>query len=366
MSPVTLLTGADGYLGRATARALLAERDDRLLLAVRPGPDGFAAKRDRLWHALGEPAAGRVTIVPADLREDGALDGLDPEPVTQVVHAAAVTRFNAGREEAETVNLRGTAQAAAFAARCPRLQRFTLLSTLYTAGRHTGEVYEKRHDEAGFANNYEWSKWAAEDLLWEEHGDLPCSVLRLPTVIADDDSGRVVQQNAFHNTLKLYYYGLLSLVPGDRGTPLNFGTARFTVAAIMQLLDPAVPEGVYHACPGPEAVADLGTMTDTVFGRYERDEGYRRRKLLRPIYCDQDSFYDLIDASYSMRGGPIYDAMLSVAPFARQLYLPKTFRNDALRAVWPGYRAPDPAGLIAATTDWLVATRWGRNTLEDA
>jgi hypothetical protein len=42
------------------------------------------------------------------------------------------------------------------------------------------------------------------------------------------------------------------------------------------------------------------------------------------------------------------------------LYRPKTFRNDALLASWPGYRAPDPVALVAAVCEHLVASRWGR------
>jgi nucleoside-diphosphate-sugar epimerase len=367
MTGTILLTGADGYLGSRLAAALLADGDDRLLLTIKggAGTGEFTARRQRLERVLGPGHAARVTIVPADLRHGGVLDGVSTSGVTRVVHAAAVTRFNVERAEADAANVAGTAQVTAFAARCDRLERFVFVSTLYSAGRRQGDVFEKRFDEAGFVNHYEWSKWAAEEHVLETLDGLPVSVVRLPTIIADDDSGRVVQQNAYHNTMKLYYYGLLSLVPGDRVTPINVATAEFAVRAIAQLLDPAVPEGIYHACPGPEAVADLGTLTDTVFDLHEQDEGYRRRKLMRPIYCDEESFYDLVEASRSMKGGPIYQAMLSVSPFARQLYLPKIFRNDALRAQWAGYHVPDPAALIAATTRWLVATRWGRSAQEE-
>lgn len=375
MTGTTLVTGADGYLGGKIAKALLAGSDDQLLLGVKTaglagsasfaGSAGFADRRGRLERDLGPAAAGRIAVIPADLSHDGALDGIDPRRVTRVLHSAAITRFSVGRDEAQAANVEGTARVADFAARCDHLERLTVISTLYAAGRRQGDVFEKRHDDAGFVNYYEWSKWAAEDHVWERHAGLPCSVLRLPTIIADDDSGRVGQHNAFHNTFKLYYYGLLSVVPGDRVTPINLASAEFAVSAIMALLDPSVPDGVYHACPGPDAVASLGTLTDTVFDLFERDENYRKRKLMRPMYCDEESFYDLVEASAAMKGGPIHQAMHSVAPFARQLFRPKVFRNDALRAQWAGYRAPDPVDLITATAGWLVATRWGRNAREE-
>jgi nucleoside-diphosphate-sugar epimerase len=363
----TLITGADGYLGRRVAHALLAGSDDHLLLAVRAGNRAeFAAKRERLEHEFAALGSRRITMIAADLRREDALRDVDPAPVTHIVHAAAVTRFNVGRDEALAVNVGGTQRVAQFATACGNLQRLTALSTLYAAGRRQGDIFENRHDDVGFVNNYEWSKWAAEERIWQAYPDLPCLILRLSTVIADDDTGQVSQHNAFHNTLKLYYYGLLSLVPGDPATPINLATAEFTIAAIMQLLEPGVPCGVYHVCPGPEAVPTLSNVIDVVMATFERDSSYARRKLLRPVFCDQASFDDLVDASSGVRHGPIHEAVTSVSPFATQLFLPKVFRNDALRAVWPTYKAPDPIALITTTVTCLVASRWGRSTAEDS
>jgi nucleoside-diphosphate-sugar epimerase len=368
MPETTLLTGADGYLGGNLARAMLAGTDHRLVLAVKgtAGGGDFADRCRRLDHELGSLGHRRVTFVPADLRRRDALAEIDPRQVDHVVHAAAITRFNVEHEDARAANVEGTARVADFAARCDNLKRLTVLSTLYAAGRRSGDVAEERLEETKFANHYEWSKWACEDYVLRTHGDLPWSVLRLPTIVAEDDTGRVMQQNAFHNTLKLWYYGLLSLVPGDRITPINIATSEFAVNGIMHLLDLAVPAGIYHVCPGPESVPQFGTMIDTIFDRFELSEDYRRRKLLRPIFCDEDSFYDLVEAASTMKGGPIYQGVMSVAPFARQLFLPKDFRNDALRAVWPGYKVPAPRDLVSATTNWLVASRWGRIDVENA
>src|SRR5262249_54931677 len=248
--------------------------------------------------------------------------------------------------------------------RCARLRRLALLSTLYSAGLRSGEIAERRHDDAGFANHYEWSKWAAEETVLAAR-DLPASVLRLPTVIADGDDGQVSQYNAFHNTLKLYFYGLLSLLPGLASTPLSLATAAFTTAAITRLLDPGVPDGIYHVCPDPAGTPRLDELITTAFGVFERDQRFRRRQVLRPAYCDQESFNDLVTAGAKFQGGLIQEALGSAAPFGTQLSLPKTFRNDALRAAWPGYQAPDPVALVAATAERLVASRWGRQSQEE-
>jgi nucleoside-diphosphate-sugar epimerase len=326
----TLITGADGYLGSRIAAAL---PDDELVLAVRRERGGF----------------DRGTVVPVDLREQNPFAGVDPRRITRIVHAAAVTRFDVDRNTANQVNVAGTGKVRQFAERCDRLERLVLLSTLYSAGRRRGDVDEVRHDDAGFVNHYEWSKWAAEETLV----GFPATVVRLPTVIADDSSGAIGQYNAFHHTLRLYYYGLLTLLPGDPATPLSFATAAFTVGAVTALLD-AEP-GIYHACPGP---ISLGATVDTAFTVFERDARFRRRMLPRPITCDRDSFRDLVSAARGLRGGPIEAAMGSVAPFAEQLYLPKSFRTDRLRAAWPGYRATDPVALVESVCANLIARKF--------
>ncbi|MFC5031406.1 NAD-dependent epimerase/dehydratase family protein [Streptomyces sp. So13.3] len=365
MRGTTVITGADGYLGRRLAAALLDDGDDDLILAVRAASAiELDSKWERLAEELGPDAAGRTRCVAADVRHDSLLSDVDPGVVTRIVHGAAVTRFNVERDIAADINVAGAVRLRAFAGRCENLQRFALLSTLYAAGSHQGDIAEERLPDAGFVNHYEWSKWAAEEQLLGAAGEMPVSVLRLPTVIADDDSGHVTQYNVFHNTLKLFHYGLLSLLPGDEKTPLSLATAAFTVSAVTRLLDPAVADGVYHVCPDPARTPTLGELVDLAFSVFERDSGFRRRGLIRPVPCDRESFDDLLHAATGLRAGPLHQSLASVSPFAAQLYLPKTFRNEALRAAWPAYAAPDPYALTEATCTRLVTSKWGRRPEE--
>jgi nucleoside-diphosphate-sugar epimerase len=276
---------------------------------------------------------------------------VDPGRITRIIHAAAVTRFDVSRETARRVNVDGTAHVRAFAERCRRLDRLVLLSTLYAAGRREGPVPEVRLDDAGFVNHYEWSKWTAEERLLEPPG-LPVTVIRLPTVIADDPTGAIGQYNAFHHTLRLYGHGLLTLLPGDPATPLSLAPASFTVAAVTALL--GAEPGIYHACASP---VTLGTVVATAFAAFARDDAFRRRMLPPPVPCDLASFRAMAAAVRGLRGGPLPAAFASVAPFAEQLYRPKDFRCDRLRAAWPAYRAPDPVALVGSVSANLIARR---------
>jgi nucleoside-diphosphate-sugar epimerase len=315
----TLLTGASGYLGKQLADAL----DDDVVPLVRSAPDQAIA---------------------------AALAAIDPGRITAIVHTAAVTRFNVDRQTARRVNLDGTISVAEFAGRCPRLDRFTYVSTLYAAGRHTGGIAEQPLTDVGFVNHYEWSKHAAETALLER--DLPLRIVRLPTLIADDDTGTSVgQYNAFHNTLKLYYFGLLSLVPGELDTPLALGSAGYVIRAMLD-----ASTAIRHACPAPADTITLGELIDVAFNVFEKDEAFRRRTLLRPLACDLASFKDLVQVADGFKGGPINQALGSVAPFAEQLYLPKTF-------LAPHARPVNIRRLVENVCATLVRTRFGRNRM---
>jgi nucleoside-diphosphate-sugar epimerase len=357
----TLITGADGYLGRLLAERLLRDTDDRLTLTVRTAdPARWAALRLLLDQR-------RVDVVPADLRDPDPFATVDPAGITTIVHTAAVTAFNVDRPTARAVNVEGTGRLAAFARGCPRLTRLLTLSTLFSAGRRTGTVAETEHDPAvGFVNHYEWSKWAAEHRLRTDAAGLPLTIARLATIVADDDTGTVGQHNAFHNTLKLFCYGLLSLMPGDPKTPLYLATGEFTGRGLAHLARPDVPAGIYHLAPAPGEVLPLGELVDLAFDAFERDPGFRRRRLLRPAFCDIDGFRDLVEGSRGFGASPMRQALDSVAPFAEQMFLAKDFDSSRLRASWPGVPATDPRRLVEATCTHLVRTRWGRGIRREA
>jgi nucleoside-diphosphate-sugar epimerase len=358
VSGTTLFTGADGYLGGHLAARVLAESDEQVVLAVRAADDAeFRDKQARLSRRLPPEASDRISYARLDLRGDDPFRDVDPGRVTRVVHAAAVTRLNVGYNDALTVNVNGTSRAIEWARRCPRLRRFALISTLYASGRTQGMVEEGPLPDSGFVNHYEWSKWASERLVIRAAADMPVSILRVPTLIAEDDSGRVVQFNAFHNTLKLLFYGILSLFPGTPATRLPTSTAAFAAAATTRLLDDSTPAGIYNVCP--DSTATLGELMDAAFGVFERDDRFRRRDIARPTYCRFEDFADALRAGHNE--GLVGTSLESVAPFAEQLCIMKEFQTDALRTHWPDYQVPDPVELTTAATSYLVQTRWGRH-----
>lgn len=350
-----LLTGATGYLGRRLARRLLEQGTPRLVLAVR----GSEARAD-LTTALSA-YHDRLGFLQVDLTSPDPLGGVSDDDlanVTDVIHAAAVTRFNVERELAQRVNVDGTRSVVALARRCPRLRMFGYVSTLYSTGLRDGAVGEELCGDAGFANHYEWSKWAAEHVV-AEADDLPSRILRVATVIADDLTGAVTQHNAFHETLKLCFYGLLSLLPGRATTPMYVVTGDFVTDAVVDLMAAESTAGVFHVSHDRSAALTLGEVLDIVFECFESCEDFRRKGILRPLLADAESFELLVEGVSPMAGSIVTQALVNVSPFARQLYVEKDVTTDRLRSVTASPPA-DPRQLVAATVQSLVETRWGR------
>jgi thioester reductase-like protein len=357
----TLITGVTGYVGARLAERLLATTDDDVILWVHAADIAEArAKVAKLAPRFAAHEA-RLTWAHGELGADAPFADVDANGVRAVVHAAAVTRFNVDEATAQRVNTEGAAKVFDFAARCPRLEDLTYVSTAYAAGLAEGPLREVRFDDAaGFANHYERSKFRAEEILFDRFGGLPSRVARVATIIADDAGGVVTQQNAVHNTLKLFFHGLISLVPGKTDTPLYFVTGEEVVEALTKLVGGRGPRGVFHLAHRREESLTLDELIDIAFATFAEDAQFVNRRVLKPLYTDAESFDMLVDGLDAFGGDVLKQAVTSVAPFARQLFVTKEF-DDTRAREHAGWRADDPRALTRATCAWLVKTRWGKN-----
>lgn len=304
-------------------------------------------------------------------RAEGDLAGAEPfanvtseqrRRITHIVHAGAITRFDVDRDAALAVNVEGTEKVLKFARSCSRLESLGVVSSVYATGLRGGTIAERLYDDsAGFANDYEWSKWEAEQRVAATGEELPWRILRVATVVADDDLGSVTQHNAFHETLKLWFHGLLPLVPGDSASRLYLVTGDFVADAIVALMDRSTPGGVFHVSHAAGESLSLGQALEVVADAFEAVDAFRRRRVLRPLLGDQETFDLLACGVTTFGGGMVRQALQSVVPFARQLFVVKELDNRRLRGVLGrSYAAPDATELIRRTCEWLIATRWGR------
>jgi nucleoside-diphosphate-sugar epimerase len=346
---VTLISGADGHVGKALASWLLEHSDHDLLLFVR------GEKREKLG-ALADDA--RCRIVQGDLRDAEPFSEIEGDQVTGILHCAAVTNFAVDKKTAREVNVEGTEKLIGFAESCPRLRRFGFASSLYAAGLRDGELAEAACDNtAPFANHYEWSKWNAEALI-RDADKLPWQIYRVATILGEDASGVVVQQNVIHNTLRLLYYGLLSVIPGDPNTRVYMVSTEFTANAIGRLFLDAADDQTFHISDAGDDAVTLGELADTAYASFLRDARFAKQGILKPLFCDHESFETLVQG-IGQFGGAVSQALDSIAPFAAQLYCDKDVQTDRATEALGGMRMPDSKELLSAVSDYLVETRWG-------
>jgi nucleoside-diphosphate-sugar epimerase len=352
-----LVTGADGHVGRLLVRHYLDATDRALLLWTRARDPRSALARMAGAVAPADLATGRVRLAGGDLRQVNPFASVDPDEVGAVVHLAAATSFNVGAAEADAVNREGTARVLALARRCPRLRSVCLAGTVYASGLRSGDVRESAWDRPhGFANEYERSKWEAETVALAAPPDVPLSIVRLATVVADDASGATSVHNAVHNTLNLLRHGLLSLMPGDADNPVYLITGALAVQALAAAVNTSA-DGFFHAAHRAEDSLTLGAALEVAFEVFAADESFTGRRISRPRFADLTSFELLAEGAGFFGGGILGEALASLLPFSRQLYVAKQVENDRLRRLLPGYRAEDPGELLRATCTALLRPR---------
>ncbi len=366
MSKRVLISGGGGYLGFRTALKYLQETDARLLLTVHASNDEeLAQKSERLLAAVGK-YADRVQPVRFELEEDEPLRDLDPSEIDEIIHSAAVTRFNVEADIAQTVNINGTEKVLKFASKCPRLQSFGMLSSVYASGMRKGEIPETRlSNNDGFANHYELSKWSGEELLFNGYSNLPWKVFRVATVLADRSDGTTIQQNAVHNTLKLFYYGLISLIPGSADTPVYLVNGDFVAQSVFEGMQNFPEKKIYHVCHSQEHSIKLGELIDLAYETYSKDPTFKSRRLLKPLFADAQSFHALVKGATEFGGNVLSQAVSSIAPFGVQLFIKKDIRNDELVSRLSSYIPPDPKEHIRKTCEFLVESKFKKLSLSD-
>lgn len=356
-----LVTGAGGYLGGRLAAHYLEKADRPVILWLHAANQSeLDQKTNALRESLG-PLANTAEVRGGDLCAPEPFVDIDPSEVGVILHCAAVTRFNVEERLARRVNVDGAVKTYEFASRCKALERLALVSSIYACGLHQGVIREEALlDEPEFSNYYEWSKWESERRLREDFDALPWMVLRVATIVAETARGQVYQYNAFHNTLKLLFYGLISLVPGDRESPLYFVTADFAVDAVSAIMERGKREGIYHICHTLDESMTLGSLIDTAFSRFSMDVDFRERRILKPLFCDETAFRLLADGVDSFGGDVVREGLGSIVPFAPQLFSRKSFDNRRLQEILDVYAAPDATELASNACDYLISTRWGR------
>jgi nucleoside-diphosphate-sugar epimerase len=349
---VVLITGGTGAIGWPLATAVAKEASEVVLLARGSAPASRLALRLVRGDVLEPGSLGMAPDVAASVRAR----------VTRIVHAAALTRFDAPLDAVRRVNVDGTRHVLAFASSCPRLRGICALSTIYVAGRRTGRILESEleHD-CGFVNAYEQSKHEAEQLLREWMPRLPITVCRLSTVLGDSASGEVYRLAAVHHAIRFLYHSLLPMIPGAPDSPVDLIATDYAVAAVRQLSGGGfVAGGTFHLSAGADTMSEceLIDLVVDAFLRYR--PAWRRKAIEKPVIVDLDTF-ELFRRSVDAVADQALRAPVAVlSHFAPQLSFAKRFDDERCRAALAaaGIVRPPIRETLARVVEHLIEHNW--------
>jgi hypothetical protein len=172
--------------------------------------------------------------------------------------------------------------------------------------------------------------------------------------------GMVSGINALHNTLKLFYYGLLSVVPGECAMPLYLVSADYAADTLRAAIESGGTHQYFNIAHRRDQVPTLDEFVDAALAAFNEHEDFRRRNILKPLYCDLAAFEILSQAMVEMGRGLIQQATVSIRPFAKQLYVSKSVCNEKAVQLIPDRLAPDLMHLVRKMCDFLVEKKWSR------
>jgi len=205
--PLTLVTGATGFLGHHVLAELLRRRIPCLAL-VRPPLDVSLGRLEQLVSDLNinfreALHSGLLMLLPADLRDAGAL-ALRGR-CNRIVHCAASTRFTTHESgEPARTNVDGTEVLLNMAV-ASGIREFHYVSTAFVCGKRTLPVPEMvDHVCPDSHNDYEQSKWQAEQLCveWSRRHNGTLTIHRPSIIVGAFDSGRATKFDGFYLTAR--------------------------------------------------------------------------------------------------------------------------------------------------------------------
>lgn len=268
-----LLTGATGLVGRYLLRDLIL-RQKRVAVIARSSSRLSARERVesimQYWEKQLQRSLPRPIVIEGDIcSENLGVSAKDSkwisENCVETIHNAAILRFEAAdrADEPFRTNLDGTANVLKFALQ-HRVPDFHYVSTAYVCGKTSSRVMEDQLDAGQqLRNDYEQSKFEAEQLVQAASGFRNVTIFRPAVIIGDSETGYT---STYHG-LFLYLRLISMLVPhqqtnaaGKHLTPIrlpmhgdeprNLVTVDWVSAVIAHIVcTPAAHGRTYHLTP---------------------------------------------------------------------------------------------------------------------
>ena len=277
------VTGSTGFLGREVLKELLRSDDFQSLgLLIRAGRGESAEERGKqllrdLVGADALPTAlARTRFIPGDITLDRfGLGESDFHAVarstTSVLHCAASTALNISRADAETVNIRGTAETLRLADLARSVHHslgcYYYVSTAFVAGDTTRDVGATELNlEGPFRNHYEESKAQSEAMVRSRGGDFPVCIFRPSVVIGNSQTGHTTSFNVLYIPARFVAAGLFRVLPANPVVPCDVVPVDYVAQAMFELMRHGNrSSSCYHLCAGLGRESSPGEILEYLF-----------------------------------------------------------------------------------------------------
>lgn len=275
MTREMFLTGATGYIGSSLLQKWLNSSDVKFNLLVRSKHE--ESPQNRIKSVLAELYANtdvsrfseRIEVIEGDVSLDkfGLKESeyeMLAERTSHIIHCAAAARFNLELPDARKTNVMGAENILKFARKCETLVKIDYIGTAYVAGRRKGIIKEDELDKGQQHNNtYEVSKLEAEKLVRENMSELPITILRPSIVICDSKTGRASNYNGFYRAVRMYFLGLLKILPGYPSSLMDLVPVDYIADATYSISKNMDSIGkCYHLTAGLNNITTLGEIRD--------------------------------------------------------------------------------------------------------
>ena len=322
--------------------------------------------RDILGMEYQEDMAERLHLVPGDITKEGLgtpATAMLKNRINSVFHAAADTRVDLPLEDLRHHNVQGTKNVIDFAKSCYRLERFGHLSTVYVAGTNRGWIKEDFDKPIGFANNYEQSKYEAEQVV-KETADLPWSIYRLSTLLGDSKTGKTSKIITPHHAIQVIHQGLAEQVSGTPDFPIDLIPSDYSLDVLQQLFDDHFERNeIFQIASGKHQSISLQTFIDKCYKLFAyMDNDWINNAYPKPVLSSEstfDSFLQKIDNAAT----PVVSASIkSIKHFAEHMLSPKDFDYSNVRRRLPYYEAnfPDTSEYLHRVILYCFKSNWGK------
>jgi long-chain acyl-CoA synthetase len=252
------------------------------------------------------------------------------------------------------------------ARRCRKLDRLAHISTVYVAGRASGDIAEApaRAPAEGFCNTYQQSKHEAEALVLEAMGDVPSAIYRLSSIIGDSRTGRVEQFNHVHQLIRLFPRNVMPIMPAHPGAPVDLIAADWAVPALAHLFDESFAAGgIAQVCAGRDASLTVRELIDLTARAFERHPLGREWHPIRVPEFVTVREWEAYAARHRRTPDRLFAELLRVlGHFLPHLGIHQAFENHvAARGLASSdLRAPDIRDYYERVIHYCLDTAWGR------